>query len=53
LYFSVSGNFHEYFIVISLLSFHSENNPSFLEGRKIHEVVGVSQKVSTQLKPKI
>jgi hypothetical protein len=28
LYFFVSGNFHEYFIVISLLSFHSENNPT-------------------------
>jgi hypothetical protein len=27
LYFSISGNFHEYFIVISLLSFHSEHNP--------------------------
>jgi hypothetical protein len=26
LYFSVSGNFHEYFIVISLLSFCSKNN---------------------------
>ena len=27
MYFFVSGNFHEYFIVISLLSFHSKNNP--------------------------
>ena len=27
LYFSVSDKFHEYFIVISLLSFHFEHNP--------------------------
>jgi hypothetical protein len=25
--FSISGNFHEYLILISLISFRSENNP--------------------------